>query len=119
MCVTVIVRGPCWCNGNNGKIVNLDEYPEECKNVQSGGSHDAYELLYKEMKVKISKCDKCPHLEAEADRLETEGREAQRIEGERWAEEREAQGGYEGGYQADNRGRYERGYQEAHRGRNL
>ncbi|TGO60968.1 hypothetical protein BCON_0031g00470 [Botryotinia convoluta] len=125
MCKTVIIRGPCWCNGNNGKNINLDEDVRKCLNVLSGGSHDEYELLYKDIEFVKSKCVKCPHLEAEADRLETEARESQRIEVERVeaqrvAEERAAQvaaqGGYEGGYQADNQGGYEGGYQADNQG---
>ncbi|KAF7894504.1 uncharacterized protein EAF01_009955 [Botrytis porri] len=146
MCKTVLVKGPCWCNGNNGKRVTLREYLEKCPNVLNGGSHDEFELLFPEIKVVKSRCDKCPYLEVEADRLETEARErermeidrqAERVEVQRVVEEREAQvvaqggyqgyeggyqGGYEGGYQAnsqaDHQGGYQEGYQRSYQGGN-
>ncbi|KAF7906675.1 hypothetical protein EAF00_000954 [Botryotinia globosa] len=119
MCKTVLVKAPCWCNGNNGKIVTLREYQEECANVSSGGSHDEYELIYTDLKIVKVKCEKCPHLEVEADRLETEVRERKRaeidrVEAQKVAEEQAsqvaAQGGYRGGYQGGYRGGYQGGY---------
>ncbi|TGO40978.1 hypothetical protein BHYA_0028g00190 [Botrytis hyacinthi] len=143
MCNTVLVKGPCWCNGNNGKRVTVGESVKTCKYVLRGGSHDEYEPRFREIETVEGNCDKCPHLEAEAHRLETEalerewmetGRaearkveaqrvEAERVEAQRVAEEQAAQvaaqGGYQGDYQGGHEGVYQGGnqgsYQDSHR----
>ncbi|KAF7949453.1 uncharacterized protein EAE97_002962 [Botrytis byssoidea] len=109
MCKTVLVKGPCWCNGSNGKRVTVGEGVKICKYVEHGNSHDEYEARFREIEIVEGNCDKCPHLEAEAleaQRAEAQRAEAQRAEAQRVAEERAAQvaaqGGYQGGYQADN-----------------
>ncbi|KAF7893209.1 uncharacterized protein EAF02_000747 [Botrytis sinoallii] len=76
MCTTILVKGPCWCKGNNGRKVILREYEEKCNNVKDGGSHDEYERLYLGVIPKIEEdtCDKCPDLRREAQEREWEER---------------------------------------------
>ncbi|THV52984.1 hypothetical protein BGAL_0063g00210 [Botrytis galanthina] len=112
MCNTVLVKGPCWCDGNNGKRVTVGQGVKICKYVELGGLHDEYEPRFREIEIVEGNCDKCPLLEAEARRLDTEARErewmeneraearkveAQRVEARRVAEERAAQVAAQGG----------------------
>ncbi|KAM0163817.1 hypothetical protein ACHAPG_000970 [Botrytis cinerea] len=83
MCKTIVTRGPCWCNGNNGRIVNVREKLDECENVKSGGSHDEYWQPHMNMDiVGGGECNECRGLAFEAERLEIEAREAQKLEAE-------------------------------------
>ncbi|CAD6447922.1 61fc9e9a-b402-4bd8-b12f-5217ab2e048a [Sclerotinia trifoliorum] len=87
MCINHIIRGPCWCDTNNGQNITLDIQTEQCKFVNQGNIHDKYFVFENEYK-RGGRCDKCIGVALEKEREEEERRECERVEAERREEER-------------------------------